>query len=224
MTNVTAKRWLSVLEASFLVYILRPHHANFGKRLIKSPKLYFLDSGLLCYLLRIRSPEDLRIHALRGAVFESWVVSEAVKNFVHRGLEADAYFWRDSTGHEIDLLIDLGRELLPVEAKSGQTFAADFLDGIKYWRKLAGQKDRPAAVVYGGDDSYMREDTAVMFLADVGVRALSPWRGRAPISNRWRPARVLCLASTNPRLPECTTPAGAYRPAPAPCPSGGGRR
>ena len=97
----------------------------------------------MCYLLRIRSPEDLRIHALRGAVFESWVVSEAVKNFVHRGLEADAYFSRNSTGHEIDLLIDLGQEMLPVEAKSGQTFAADFLDGIECWPSLPARRTAP---------------------------------------------------------------------------------
>ena len=76
ISHTTARRWLSVLEASFLVFLLRPHHRNFNKRLVKSPKLYFLDSGLLCYLLRIRSPDDLRIHAARGAVFESWVVSE----------------------------------------------------------------------------------------------------------------------------------------------------
>ena len=145
ITHSTAKRWLSVLEASFLVHLLRPHHANFGKRLIKSPKLYFLDSGLLCYLLRIRSPEDLRLHASRGAVFESWVVSEAVKNFVHRGLDPDVYFWRDSADHEIDLVIDRGQEIVPVEAKLGETFASDFLDGIKYWRQLTGRQDQPAA-------------------------------------------------------------------------------
>ena len=162
VTHTTAKRWLSVLEASFLVYLLRPHRASFGKRLVKSPKLYFLDSGLLCYLLRVRGPEDLRIHASRGAVFESWVVSEAVKNFVHRGLEPDVYFWRDSADHEIDLVIDRGRQIVPVEARSGETFAADFLDGIKYWRRLTGRSDQPAALVYGGEDSHTTEGTAVM--------------------------------------------------------------
>jgi uncharacterized protein len=121
-----------------------------------------LDSGLLCYLLRIRSPDDLRIHAARGVVFESWVVSEIVKNYVHRGLEPDVYFWLDSSGHEIDLVIERGEGLVPVEAKSGETFASDFLDGIHYWRKLADEKYPPAALVYGGDASYSREGVVVL--------------------------------------------------------------
>ena len=162
ISHTTARRWLSVLVASFLIFLLRPHHTNFNKRLVKSPKLYFLDSGLLCCLLRIRSPDDLRIHAARGAVFESWVVSEAVKNYVHRGLEPDVSFWRDSSGHEVDLVIERGKDLAPVEAKSGETFASDFLDGIRYWRELTGGKDQPAALVYGGETSYVREGVVVM--------------------------------------------------------------
>jgi len=162
ISHTTARRWLSVLEASFLIFLLRPHYRNFNKRLVKSPKLYFLDSGLLCYLLRIRNPDDLRIHAARGAVFESWVVSEIVKNFIHRGLEPDVYFWRDSSAHEIDLVIERGDGLVPVEAKSGETFASDFLDGIRHWRRLTAKKDQPAAMVYGGETSYLREGVVVM--------------------------------------------------------------
>ena len=162
ISHTTARRWLSVLEASFLVFLLRPHHRNFNKRMVKSPKLYFLDSGLVCYLLPIRSPEDLRLHASRGAVFESWVVSEIVKNCLHRGREADVYFWRDSSDHEIDLVLERGEELVPVEAKSGETFAGDFLDGIRYWRGLTGRKDQPAALVYGGESSYIREGVVVL--------------------------------------------------------------
>jgi hypothetical protein len=161
ITHSTGRRWLSILEAIFLVTLLRPHHRNFSKRLVKSPKLYFLDSGLLCYLLRIRSPEDLGIHSARGSVFESFVVSEFVKSRLHRGEEPDVYFWRDSTGHEIDVLIDLGRKLIPVEVKSGQTVAGDFLDGLRYWRDLAGMKSGPAALVYAGDRSFRREGVAV---------------------------------------------------------------
>ena len=108
ITHTTASRWISILEASFLVHLLRPYHANFGKRLIKSPKLYFLDTGLLCYLLRIQSPEDLRLHASRGPIFESFVISELIKSFLHQGQEPDLYFWRDSTGHEIDAVVDRG--------------------------------------------------------------------------------------------------------------------
>jgi predicted AAA+ superfamily ATPase len=161
ITHTTARRWISILEASFLIFLLRPYHANFGKRLIKSPKLYFLDTGLLCYLLRIQSPEDLRLHASRGSVFESFVVADLLKNFLNRGREADLYFWRDSTGHEIDVVIDRGRERVAVEIKSAQTVAQDFFAGIDFWRKLVGDPEAPAALIYGGDRSFRRSGVAV---------------------------------------------------------------
>ncbi|MFQ5703230.1 MAG: ATP-binding protein [Gemmatimonadales bacterium] len=156
ISHVTAKRWLSILESSCLIKLLRPHHHNFSKRLVKRPKLYFLDSGLLCYLLRIRSPDDLRMHASRGSVFESFILSEFVKNYVHHGLEPDVYFWRDSAGHEIDVLLESGSELLAVEIKSGQTIAADFFSGLEYWRRLVDDPKAPAALIYGGDRTYKR--------------------------------------------------------------------
>ncbi len=161
ISNDTAKRWLSVLEACFVVYLLRPHHKNFGKRMVKSPKLYFLDTGLLCYLLRIRSAEDLVDHAARGAVFETFVVAELLKAFYNQGRDADIYFWRDSTGHEIDLLIDSGRDLVPIEIKSGQTVAGDFFDSLNYWRRLPGQAEAPVSLVYGGDTTSKRRDGMV---------------------------------------------------------------
>ena len=161
ITHTTARRWISILEASFLVLLLRPYHANFGKRLIKSPKLYFLDTGLLCYLLRIQSPEDLRLHASRGSIFESFVVADLLKNFLNRGREADLYFWRDSTGHEIDVVIDRGQERVAVEIKSAQTIAEDFFTGIDFWRKLVGDPDAPSALIYGGDRSFRRSGVAV---------------------------------------------------------------
>lgn len=161
IAHTTAKRWLSVLEASFLVLLLRPHHRSFNKRLVKSPKLYFLDTGLLCYLLRIRSPEDLRLHASRGAVFESYVVSELLKSYLHRGEEPDLYFWRDATGHEIDVLIDHGRRQVPIEIKSGETIAADFFRGLELWRKLVDDPEAPAALIYGGTRTYRRRGTTV---------------------------------------------------------------
>ncbi|MBN2313553.1 MAG: ATP-binding protein [Sedimentisphaerales bacterium] len=162
MSAVTVKRWLSMLEASYLVVLLRPHHKNFRKRLVKAPKLYFLDSGLLCYLLRIRSSEDLRIHALRGAVFESWVVSELLKTYYNDGVEPDIHFWRDSTGYEIDIIMDRGIELVPVEIKSGQTISSDSFKGLDYWRSLPGQEKSPSTLVYGGNASYARNKTTVI--------------------------------------------------------------
>lgn len=161
ITHTTARRWLSLLEASFLVVLLRPHSRNFSKRLIKSPKLHFLDTGLLCYLLRIRSPEELRYHASRGNIFESFVVAELFKNHLHQGKEADLYFWRDSAGHEIDVVLDQGAELIPIEIKSGQTVTREFFKGIEYWRKLAEMPEAPAALVYAGDQSFRRSGVAV---------------------------------------------------------------
>ncbi|MBP1598560.1 MAG: ATPase protein [Acidobacteria bacterium] len=161
VTHTTAKRWISVLEASFLVLLLRPYHANYGKRLIKSPKLYFLDTGLLSFLLRIQTPEDLQSHAARGAVFESYVISELHKNFSNRGERPGIYFWRDSGGHEVDFVIEAGRNQILVEAKSAQTLASDFFEGLHYVRRISKQLQRPAALIYGGDQSYFREHVAV---------------------------------------------------------------
>lgn len=161
ITHTTASRWISILETSFLIRLFRPYHANFGKRLIKSPKLYFLDTGLLCYLLRIHSPEDLRLHASRGPIFESFVISELIKNFLHQGKEPGLYFWRDSAGHEIDAVVDLGNERVAVEIKSGETVAADFFAGLDFWRTLVGDSEAPAALVTGGDRSYRRRGVQV---------------------------------------------------------------
>ncbi len=160
ITHTTARRWLSVLEASFLVLLLRPHHNNLGKRLMKSPKLYFLDSGLLCFLLGIRSPDEILHHALRGALFETLILSELHKNFLHRGELSELYFWRDSTGHEVDFVVDLGSHQIGMEAKSAETIAADFFDGLRYWRSLARRK-APGALVYGGDRRLVENDIVV---------------------------------------------------------------
>ena len=161
ITHTTARRWLSVLEASFLVILLRPHFRNFKKRLVKTPKLYFLDAGLLCYLLRIREPEELSLHGARGSVFECFVVAELYKRALHAGREPDLYFWRDSTGHEVDVLVERDSAQTPLEIKSGQTVAADFFKGLDYWRKLANENEQAAALIYGGDQSYVRRGTAV---------------------------------------------------------------
>jgi len=161
ITHSTARRWISMLEASFIIALLRPYHKNFGKRLIKSPKLYFLDTGLLCFLLQIRSADELFQHSLRGAIFESFVFSELHKNFMNRGEQSRLFFWRDSAGHEVDIIIDLGGSQIPVEIKSAQTLAPDFLEGLKFWLTLASQPDGPSCLVYGGDRAYKRSGAAV---------------------------------------------------------------
>ncbi len=152
--HTTVRRWLSVLEASFLILLLRPYHRNFGKRLIRSPKIHFLDPGLLCSLLGITRPDDLRVHASRGAVFESFVMAELVKAYAHRGRRPPVYFWRDSAGHEIDFLIEQGPRLVAIEAKAGETVPPGLFDGLEWWQRLVGKEDAPALLVHGGDDSF----------------------------------------------------------------------
>ena len=161
ITHTTARRWLSVLETSFIVILLRPHYQNFNKRMVKAPKLYFLDTGLLCYLLRIRKPEELRMHSARGAIFESFVISELYKKALHIGQDPDFYFWRDSAGHEVDVIIDKGLELIPLEIKSGRTVAKDFFKGLDYWKRISGKGDASAALLYAGDQSFQRKGVSV---------------------------------------------------------------
>jgi hypothetical protein len=151
ITHNTAGAWMSVLEASYVVYLLRPHHRNFNKRLIRSPKLYFCDTGLAAWLLGIREAEQLQFHAQRGALFENLVVTEFLKARLNGGLPVDLYFWRESRGLEVDLLIEHGEELRPVEVKAGQTIAADYFSSLSRWSRLAGDEGAPAWLVYGGE-------------------------------------------------------------------------
>jgi len=160
ISHDTARRWLSILEASFVVFLLRPHHRNFNKRLVKSPKLYFVDTGLLCFLLRIRSAEELRTHSMRGAVFENFIVAELLKNYRNRGELPDLFFWRNHRGDEIDLLLDLGARLVPVEIKSGQTVTSSFFRGLNYWGGISAARE-DSALVYAGDTSHRRGGTVV---------------------------------------------------------------
>lgn len=162
----TVKRWLALLQAAFLIYLLPPYHSNFNKRIVKSPKLYFYDTGLLCYLLRIRSADELLTHAARGAVFETFVISELFKNYYNQDRKPDIFFWRDSTGHEVDVLIDLGTEQIPVEIKSGQTVVSEFFAGLDYWKTLPANKNCRPILVYGGDESYVRKKNAVLAWSD----------------------------------------------------------
>ena len=161
VSHETARRWLSVLEASFVVFRLSPHHQRFNRRLTKSPKLYFVDTGLLCYLLQIRSADELATHALRGAVFENLVIADMLKRSLHAGVEPRIAFWRDHRGNEIDLVLNRAEGPIPVEIKSGTTVASDFFKGLRYWRAIAPDPRR-GALVYGGGESYLRDDTAVL--------------------------------------------------------------
>jgi len=156
VTHPTAKSWISVLEATFVGFRLRPWHRNLGKRLTKSPKFYLWDSGLLCHLLRIRTPDQLMPHPLRGPIFETWVVAELLKMLHHRGERPDAWFYRDSKGLEVDLLVRRPDHWLAIEVKSGATLAADSAKNLRAFMALTGgvlegMPVRPV-VVYGGDE------------------------------------------------------------------------
>jgi len=120
VTHTTAKRWLSVLRAGYVLDLVQPHHANFSKRLVKTPKLFFVDPGLLCHLLGVRGPRELHRHPLRGALVETLVYSELRKLFLHHGERAPLFFWRDSHGREVDFVVDYGLHRVPVEVKSGR--------------------------------------------------------------------------------------------------------
>ena len=152
ISQPTAAAWLSILKTSYVCLTLEPHFKNFSKRLIKSPKPYFYDTGLLCYLLRITKSEQLWSHPLRGAIFENWVVTERMKTFLNAGSEPPLYFWRDSKGHEVDLVLDRGTLLDPVEVKSGATFDPSFLDGLRHFASL--QNELRGEVIYGGATSF----------------------------------------------------------------------
>lgn len=149
----TAKSWLSVLEASFIIFLLKPHVVNFNKRLVKMPRIYFTDTGLACSLLEIYSEDQLNTHFLRGALFENLILSEFLKNRFNQNLRNNCYFWRDNKGMEIDCIIENGNELTPVEIKSGQTYNEDFFRNINYWNKLSGNPVNNSFVIYGGDTS-----------------------------------------------------------------------
>jgi len=162
ITHSTVKKWLSVLQAGFLVHLLPPHHANFAKRLVKTPKLFFLDTGLLCYLLGIRSADMLETHPLRGSIFETLIVSEMIKSFTNAGEVPPLYFWRDRTGHEVDVIIDAGIELIPVEIKTGATVASSFFDGLRFFGKLGKPASSSGVLVHGGSSAaHMREGYCV---------------------------------------------------------------
>lgn len=167
ITQPTARAWLSALKASFICFTLHPHFKNFNKRVIKSPKLFFYDTGLLCYLLKIKSTDILSSHPMRGNIFENWVVSEKVKDYCNQGIEPPLYFWRDAKGHEIDLVIDEGNYLYPIEIKSSYTPNTNFFNNSAYF--IALQKSQRKKTPYG--EAYYCGDTKMPYKNFV----LIPW-------------------------------------------------
>lgn len=163
----TVDSWISVLEASYICYRLEPNFNNYNKRIIKSPKLYFYDTGLACSLLGITSPEQAATHYLRGGLFENMVVNQFIKNSLNRGIAPDLTYWRDSSGTEVDLIETKGGRQFGYEIKSGQTFFKDFFKGLKAWGAYSGTPANRRAVIYGGLSASQTSDGAVIPFASV---------------------------------------------------------
>jgi len=151
----TAKAWISILETSYIITLLQPYNKNFNKRIVKSPKLYFYDTGLVCELLGIQNANDLHTHPIRGALFESFIVSQVYKYRFNQGEKPHLYFWRDTQGHEIDCIIEKSfKDIVPVEIKSSMTLSKDFFKELKTWNTISQQTGQTYAV-YAGKNNFL---------------------------------------------------------------------
>ena len=168
----TARDWIGMLEASFVVFTLQPWHANINKRLVKQPKIYFVDPGLAVALLEIRSVEHLKTYHQAGSLFENMMIVELLKHRFNRGLQNNLFFLRDSTGREIDCLLDHGTSRDIVEIKSGMTVNKDFFVALDYYADIQGLGVRNKFLVYGGEERRQMGETAVL-----------PWRYVREVNN-----------------------------------------
>lgn len=154
--NKTIGAWLSVLEASFVVFRLQPYHKNYNKRIVKMPKLYFYDTGVASALLGIENPAQLALHPFRGGLFENMIIVDFLKSRYNKGKPNNLYFWRDSLGTEIDLLVEKANSLLPIEIKSGQTITDDYFKSMSAWLRISGMEK--GWVIYAGDEKQVRSN------------------------------------------------------------------
>lgn len=169
ISQPTAKAWLSALESSYIVFLLNPFHKNFSKRIIKSPKLYFYDTGLLSYLLKINDSDDLINQSVKGALFENMMVSEYIKRIYHKNdLQSEVWFWRDTAGNEVDLLIQKPKSVEVVEIKATQTIMPDLFKGLNYFENLAEYDNLKKTLVYGGNEYQQRSAGSVVPWYDFG--------------------------------------------------------
>ena len=152
VSQPTVKKWLSLLETSGILFVLPPHYKNFKKRIVKTPKLYFTDTGVLSFLLSIRNPDELISHPLWGNIFETFIISELYKRVHHTGEKPPFYFWRDKTGNEIDLIVDIGSKLLPIEIKASKTYSPELKTNIFSWLNLKNNTSEKGFVIYRGEE------------------------------------------------------------------------
>jgi predicted AAA+ superfamily ATPase len=159
----TVQKWLSVLEASFIVFRLQPWFSSYNKRITKTSKLYFYDTGLASNLVGIKNRDELDFHFMRGALFENLIIAELAKAFYNSGQRSSLYFWRDNTGNEIDCLIESGPKLIPVEIKMGTTISGDWLKGIRFFQNLSNEVNpENSFIVYGGLENQNRSDCNIV--------------------------------------------------------------
>ena len=154
VSSHTVKHWLSILEASYLIFRLPPYFENLGKRFIKSPKLYFTDVGLAAYLLGITDLVQIDRDPLRGALVENLVIVELLKTLLNHGLDHELYFYRDQQKNEIDVILKRAHQLIPIEIKAGQTMQTEFLKGLRYFNKLVGERCEQGYLIYSGKDEF----------------------------------------------------------------------
>lgn len=158
--------WISVLEASFIVFRLNPYFKNFNKRVIKSPKIYFYDTGLACQLLEIQSDEQLKTHFSKGELFENLILLEIKKQFLNQGIHKPLYFWKDSNHNEVDLVIESGNDIIAIEIKSAKTVHADFFKSLNYISNFAPVTKK--VLIYGGDEHYERSGIHITNVKNLG--------------------------------------------------------
>lgn len=156
----TIQSWIGILENSFIIYLLKPYYQNYNKTIVKRPKVYFYDTGLVCSFLRISNPLQLENHPLKGAIFETMVLIELVKKFTNIGIIPPLFYWRDKTGHEIDVIVDYEGKITPIEIKSGKTINTDFFKHLKYWNNLS--KNDNSLIIYSGNQEQQRSNGTIV--------------------------------------------------------------
>jgi predicted AAA+ superfamily ATPase len=169
ISQPTAKAWLSVLESSYIVFLLQPYHVNFNKRIVKTPKLYFYDTGLLCHLLKITNPKSIQLHPLKGSLFENLIVAEAFKQNDHKYLHADFCFWRDASGNEVDLLVEHNDKLSIAEIKASSTIKNEYFKGLNYFGALEGSNVKSKNLIYTGALNQKRSQLNVVSWKETGA-------------------------------------------------------
>ena len=171
ISHNTVRAWLSILEASYIIYFLTPYLPNIAKRQVKTPKMHFIDTGLLSWLLGIRDPAQIDLNPMKGQLFESFAVSELLKSRFNRAEPSDLCFYRDTSGLEVDVILERGTKITPIEIKSSRTMKADLLRGVEKFSSMAGDATAGSALIYAGDESRKWRETDIISWRDIGSLA-----------------------------------------------------